>query len=122
MILKVFLIIQFPLKAVISMRINKFISEAGKASRRGADKLIEEGRVTINGRKAKIGDRVEPGDDVRVSGSAIQVSRNNVYIALNKPIGITSTTEKNVKGNIIDLVITRYEFIILDVWIKTQMA
>lgn len=103
-IVEVFLTIQFSLKAVISMRINKFISESGKASRRGADKLIEEGRVTINGRKAKIGDRVEPGDDVRVSGSAIQVSRNNVYIALNKPVGITSTTEKNVKGNIIDLV------------------
>ncbi|KZZ85331.1 MULTISPECIES: 23S rRNA pseudouridine(2604) synthase RluF [Bacillaceae] len=86
------------------MRINKFISESGKASRRGADRLIEEGRVMINGKKAKIGDRVEPGDDVRVSGDQIQVSRNNVYIALNKPIGITSTTEKNVKGNIVDLV------------------
>ncbi|MEW9053476.1 MAG: 23S rRNA pseudouridine(2604) synthase RluF [Neobacillus sp.] len=86
------------------MRINKFISEAGKASRRGADKLISEGRVTINGRIAKIGDQVEPGDDVRVSGSQIRMARNYVYIALNKPVGITSTTEKNVKGNIIDLV------------------
>ncbi|MGD6966429.1 23S rRNA pseudouridine(2604) synthase RluF [Rossellomorea vietnamensis] len=86
------------------MRINKFISEAGKASRRGADRLIEEGRVTINGKKAKIGDQVEPGDDVRVSGQQLRVARNNVYIALNKPIGITSTTEKNVKGNIVDLV------------------
>ncbi|MGD6818729.1 23S rRNA pseudouridine(2604) synthase RluF [Metabacillus sp. 84] len=86
------------------MRINKFISESGKASRRGADRLIEEGRVMINGKKAKIGDQVKPGDDVRVSGDQIQVSRNNVYIALNKPVGITSTTEKNVKGNIVDLV------------------
>jgi 23S rRNA pseudouridine2604 synthase len=86
------------------MRINKFISEAGKASRRGADKLISEGRVTINGRVAKIGDQVEPGDDVRVSGDQIRMARNYVYIALNKPVGITSTTEKNVKGNIIDLV------------------
>ncbi|MGD7023008.1 23S rRNA pseudouridine(2604) synthase RluF [Rossellomorea vietnamensis] len=86
------------------MRINKFISEAGKASRRGADRLIEEGRVTINGKKAKIGDQVEPGDDIRVSGQQLRVARNNVYIALNKPIGITSTTEKNVKGNIVDLV------------------
>ncbi|RIW28828.1 23S rRNA pseudouridine(2604) synthase RluF [Bacillus salacetis] len=86
------------------MRINKFISEAGKASRRGADRLIEEGRVTINGKKAKIGDQVESGDDIRVSGQQIRVARNNVYIALNKPVGITSTTEKGVKGNIVDLV------------------
>jgi len=86
------------------MRVNKYISEAGKASRRGADKLITEGRVTINGKRAKIGDQVEPGDDVLVNGAPVRVARNNVYIALNKPIGITSTTEKNVKGNIIDLV------------------
>ncbi|MGG4167677.1 23S rRNA pseudouridine(2604) synthase RluF [Rossellomorea vietnamensis] len=86
------------------MRINKYISEAGKASRRGADKLITEGRVTINGRVAKIGDQVNPGDDVLVSGAPVRVARNNVYIALNKPVGITSTTEKGVKGNIVDLV------------------
>ncbi|MBM4761690.1 23S rRNA pseudouridine(2604) synthase RluF [Bacillus sp. B15-48] len=86
------------------MRINKYISEAGKASRRGADKLITEGRVTINGKRAKIGDQVEPGDDVLVNGAPVRVARNNVYIALNKPVGITSTTEKNVKGNIVDLV------------------
>jgi 23S rRNA pseudouridine2604 synthase len=89
---------------VLKLRINKFISEAGKTSRRGADRLIEEGRVQINGKPAKIGDQVQPGDDVRVSGQQIRVARNNVYIALNKPVGITSTTEKNVKGNIVDLV------------------
>ena len=86
------------------MRINKFISEAGKASRRGADKLITEGRVTINGKRAQIGDQVKPGDDVLVNGSPVRVARNNVYLALNKPVGITSTTEKKVKGNIVDLV------------------
>ncbi|WP_320163426.1 23S rRNA pseudouridine(2604) synthase RluF [uncultured Trichococcus sp.] len=86
------------------MRINKFISEAGQASRRGADKLIAEGRVTINGKRATIGSQVEPGDDVRVNGNQLFVARNNVYIALNKPVGITSTTEKGVKGNIVDLV------------------
>ena len=86
------------------MRLNKFISESGKASRRGADKLIEEGRVKINGRKAKIGDQVKPGDEVMVNGQRLRLARNNVYIALNKPVGITCTTEKNVKGNIIDLV------------------
>lgn len=86
------------------MRINKFISESGKASRRGADRLIEEGRVTINGKRATIGSQVQPGDDVRVNGEQLYIARNNVYIALNKPVGITSTTEKGVKGNIVDLV------------------
>ena len=86
------------------MRINKYISESGKASRRGADKLITDGRVTINGKRATIGSQVEPGDDVLVDGNPIRVARNNVYIALNKPVGITSTTEKRVKGNIVDLV------------------
>lgn len=89
---------------MVILRINKFISESGKASRRGADKLIADGRVTINGSTAKIGSQVEPGDDVRVSGDQIRLARNNVYLALNKPIGITSTTEKSVKGNIADLV------------------
>lgn len=86
------------------MRINKYISEAGKASRRGADKLIAEGRVTLNGKKAAIGSQVNPGDDVKVDGNQLFVAKNNVYIALNKPVGITSTTEKGVKGNIVDLV------------------
>ncbi len=91
-------------KDVIKLRINKFISDSGVASRRGADKLIEEGRVKINGRVAKIGSQVEPGDEVLVNGQLIRIARDNVYIALNKPVGITSTTEKSVKGNIIDLV------------------
>lgn len=86
------------------MRINKYISESGKTSRRGADKLISEGRVTINGKPAKIGSQVEPGDDVLVNGAPVRLAPNYVYIALNKPVGITSTTEKGVKGNIVDLV------------------
>lgn len=86
------------------MRINKYISEAGKASRRGADKLITEGRVTVNGKRVTTGSQVNPGDDVRVDGNPIRVARNHVYLALNKPVGITSTTEKGVKGNIVDLV------------------
>ncbi|MDZ5471699.1 23S rRNA pseudouridine(2604) synthase RluF [Bacillus sp. 31A1R] len=86
------------------MRINKFISESGTTSRRGADKLVAEGRVTINGKVAQMGSQVEPGDDVRVNGSQLRVASNYVYIALNKPVGITSTTERHIKGNIIDLV------------------
>ena len=86
------------------MRINKFISESGITSRRGADKWIAEGRVTINGTVAELGSQAEPGDDVRVDGKSIIVEQQNVYIALNKPIGITSTTEKHIKGNIVDFV------------------
>ena len=86
------------------MRINKFISEAGKASRRGADRLIEERKVKINNRVAKIGDQVKPGDRVLVNGEEIIQARNHVYIALNKPIGITSTSEKSVRGNVVDFV------------------
>ncbi len=86
------------------MRINKYLSESGKVSRRGADKLIIDGRVTINGKRVPIGSQVEPGDDVRLDGNPIRVAKNNVYIALNKPVGITSTTERRVKGNIVDLV------------------
>ena len=86
------------------MRINKFISDAGKTSRRGADRLIEEGKVIVNGKKATVGMRIEPGDDVRVSGNQLYIAQNNVYIALNKPIGITSTTEKDIPGNLTDLV------------------
>ncbi|MFY0779209.1 23S rRNA pseudouridine(2604) synthase RluF [Peribacillus simplex] len=86
------------------MRINKYISESGITSRRGADKWIAEGRVTINGTVAELGSQAEPGDDVRVDGKPIKVEQQNVYIALNKPIGITSTTEKHIKGNIVDFV------------------
>lgn len=86
------------------MRINKFIREAGKTSRRGADRLIEEGRVFKNGRRARIGEDVFPGDDVRVDGNQLYVANNYVYIALNKPVGITSTTDKEVPGNIASLV------------------
>ncbi len=86
------------------LRINKFISESGFTSRRGADKLISEGKVTINGVVAELGSQVEPGDDVRVDGKPIVAEQEHVYIALNKPVGITSTTERHIKGNIVDFV------------------
>lgn len=86
------------------MRINKYISESGITSRREADKWIKDQRVTINGVVAELGSKVESGDDVRVDGKPIQLEQEYVYIALNKPVGITSTTERHVKGNIVDFV------------------
>lgn len=84
------------------MRINKFISDTGLCSRREADKLIQEKRVKINGEICEIGTRVSRGDNVEVDGKPIGAKRKAVYIALNKPVGITSTTEKHVKENIVD--------------------
>ncbi|CAM4520684.1 23S rRNA pseudouridine(2604) synthase RluF [Paenibacillus endophyticus] len=86
------------------LRINKFISETGYCSRREADKLVDSGRVTINGATAQLGSQAELGDDVRVDGQKIGEQKNHVYIALNKPVGITSTTELHIKGNIVDFV------------------
>ena len=71
--------LKFLEKDVPNLRINKFISEAGKASRRGADKLINERRVIINGKVAKIGDQVNPGDDVRVNGERLQLLEMRIY-------------------------------------------
>lgn len=87
------------------MRINKFLSETGITSRRGADKFIEAGRVSINGQKAELGSKVEYGDEVYVDGKLIeQPERAYVYLVLNKPIGITSTTERHIDGNIVDFI------------------
>lgn len=86
------------------MRINKYISDTGLCSRREVDKLVEAGRVTINGVKAVLGSQVQDGDEVKVDGKRIGKKKQNVYIALNKPVGITSTTERHVRGNIVDFV------------------
>src|SRR5690606_38436073 len=86
------------------MRINKYIRETGFCSRREADKIIEEGRVTINGELAHLGSKVEAGDKVCIDGKPIGKKRKHIYIALNKPVGITCTTERHIKGNIIDFV------------------
>lgn len=87
-------------------RLNKFISESGICSRREADKYIERGKVLINGKKAILGDQVFPGDKVVVNGNLLEGKEevNSVFIAFNKPVGITSTTEVAVKGNIVDYV------------------
>ena len=92
------------------MRLNKHISDTGYCSRREADRLIGEGRVTVNGQRGRVGSEVGDGDEVRIDGqtlkarSAAKGQRRHVYIALNKPVGVTCTTEADVKGNIVDFV------------------
>lgn len=88
------------------MRLNKFISESGLCSRREADRFIENGLVLINGRKAVIGDQVNVGDRVRVNGHQLEPRQGDdtIFIALNKPPGITSTTEEGVRDNIVQFV------------------
>ena len=86
------------------MRLNKFISETGACSRREADAWIAAGRVTVNGKPAVLGTQVATGDDVRLDGAALATKRRDVYIALNKPRGITCTTERHVEGNVVDFI------------------
>lgn len=87
-------------------RINKYLSEAGYCSRREADKLIEQGRVTINGEVPEMGTKISPDDIVRVDGKSIsKQDEDHVYIAFNKPMGIVCTTDSGVeKDNIIDFI------------------
>jgi len=86
------------------IRLNKFISDTGLCSRREADKLIEQGKVQINGKIPELGTKVSPGDKVTVNGKLLEAKNPTVYIALNKPVGITCTTERHIEGNIIDFV------------------
>jgi 23S rRNA pseudouridine2604 synthase len=83
------------------VRLNKYISETGVCSRREADKWIEAGRVTLNGHAAVLGTQVADGDDVRIDGDLIGVKKKQIYIALNKPVGIICTTEAHIEDNII---------------------
>tara|TARA_B100000683_G_scaffold276859_1_gene332472 strand:- start:3478 stop:4200 length:723 start_codon:yes stop_codon:yes gene_type:complete len=88
-------------------RINKYLSEVGYCSRRAADQLIEEGKVTINGKVPEMGTKVEDGDEVRVNGKLIGVpsKQKHVYLAFNKPVGIVCTTDTRVEpDNIIDYI------------------
>ncbi len=94
------------------MRVNKYISEAGLCSRREADELLLAGRVSINGAIVSTGAKALDGDEVRVDGELVRMrtlaatpaAKKAVYIALNKPVGITCTTEKGVDGNIVDFI------------------
>ncbi len=85
-------------------RINKYLSESGFCSRREGDKLVEQGRVTINGMKAQQGDKVSAKDTVKVDKELITLKKKLVYIAFNKPVGITCTTDPKDKNNIIDYI------------------
>ncbi|MDL2324443.1 pseudouridine synthase [Ruminococcaceae bacterium OttesenSCG-928-A16] len=85
-----------------SVRINKYLTAAGFCSRRGADALVQENRVTIDNEPATMGAQVLPGQVVMVDGKEIKSEQKHVYIALNKPIGITCTVEPDVEGNIAD--------------------
>ena len=85
-------------------RLNKYISETGFCSRREADKLIDQGRVTINGKVPEMGTKVLPGDDVCIDGNPVKSKEKPIYIALNKPTGITCTTERDIPGNIVDFI------------------
>jgi 23S rRNA pseudouridine2604 synthase len=83
------------------MRINKYMSESGACSRRMADQWIEAGRVRINGQVATLGSKVNPGDEVLLDGRRVGTRKRTIYIALNKPRGITSTTAQDVEDNIV---------------------
>ena len=91
----------------MATRINKYLSEFGYCSRRAADRLIKEGKVTINGKIPDIGTKVEEGDEVQVKGQRIESSKKqkNIYLAFNKPVGIVCTTDRRVEpDNIIDFI------------------
>lgn len=85
-------------------RLNKYISETGFCSRREADRLIEQKRVTINGVIPEMGTKVLEGDVVEIDGKPVKSKEKSIYIALNKPTGITCTTERDVAGNIVDFI------------------
>jgi len=87
-----------------SINLNKFISSTGICSRREAEKLIIEGRVTINGKPTQLGNRVREGDVVKIDGKPLQPKPQRIYIALNKPVGIVCTTDSKEKKNIVKYV------------------
>ncbi|MBL7944273.1 MAG: 23S rRNA pseudouridine(2604) synthase RluF [Flavobacteriales bacterium] len=87
-----------------TINLNKYISETGICSRRGAEEFIASGRVTINGVVAKLGNRVGEGDVVLIDGKPLKVKPKLIYLALNKPAGIVCTTETHVRNNIVDFV------------------
>jgi len=94
----------FPSNRARPVRLNKYISETGICSRREADAWIASGRVTINGQRAELGTQVNEGDEVRVDKRVVGAKKQQVYLCLNKPVGITCTTERHIEGNIVDFI------------------
>lgn len=86
------------------IRLNKYISDTGLCSRREADKLISQGKVTIDGVIALMGSKIKKDQDIRINGKKVGTKETLIYIALNKPVGITCTTERTVAGNIVDFI------------------
>jgi len=88
------------------MRLNKYLSETGMCSRREADAWIASGRVSINGQRAELGTQVTEADEVRVDNRVVgaRQKKKKIYICLNKPVGITCTTERHIKDNIVDFI------------------
>ena len=86
------------------VRLNKFLSETGAASRRGSDRIIEEGRVTLDGRVAVLGDKVFPGNKVCVDGKEVKRVTEDIILAFYKPAGITSTSDPDDENNIVDFI------------------
>jgi len=87
-----------------SLNLNKYISDTGICSRREAEKFIVAGRVKINGTIAVLGNRVREGDEVLLDNKPVKAKEKPLYIAFNKPVGITCTTERHIEGNIIDYI------------------
>ena len=87
-----------------STRLNKAISDNGYCSRRQADQLITQGVVTINDQVAQLGDRVMPGDVIKINGALLSAPSEDVYIMLNKPVGITCTTDLSIEGNVVEFI------------------
>jgi 23S rRNA pseudouridine2604 synthase len=87
------------------VRINKYLSESGFCSRREADRLLEEGRITINGQSPELGTKVAPGDEVRVNGELVtNANKKPIYLSFHKPAGIECTTNLNIPDNIVDYI------------------
>lgn len=85
-----------------TMRLNKFLSDAGVCSRRQADRYVEEGRIEINGRKAVLGERITGEEEIRLNDRLIKINRKKILLAVNKPKGIVCTTQVKDKDNIVD--------------------
>lgn len=86
----------------LAIRINKYLSEAGVCSRREADRMIEQGRITVDGKPVVAGQKVEEGQAIFVDGNPVNPTKERIVLAFNKPLGIVCTTSKKEKDNIID--------------------